>query len=118
MSAETRLTTLDVELTNPGQFLACCGLLELAGHLDPNALGWFDDRRFYLSGGHAELLEQFIWCTVTPLAATGAGNTPTDDSDNGEEKKEPKSPPVLLGDPFNLRLDWWEDDSANEAGFK
>jgi CRISPR-associated protein Csb3 len=31
-----------VDLTNPGQFFACCGLLELADRLWPGAEGWFE----------------------------------------------------------------------------
>lgn len=33
--------TVNVNVTNPGQFLACCGLLELADRLWPGAAGWF-----------------------------------------------------------------------------
>ena len=34
--------TVKVNVTNPGQFFACCGLLELADRLWPGAEGWFD----------------------------------------------------------------------------
>ncbi|MBI4454814.1 MAG: hypothetical protein HY644_02830 [Acidobacteria bacterium] len=37
-----------VDLTNPGQFFACCGLLELADRLWPGAQAWFDRRGFCL----------------------------------------------------------------------
>ncbi len=40
--------TIPVDLTNPGQFFACCGLLELADRLWPGAEGWFDTREFCL----------------------------------------------------------------------
>ena len=45
MSEPIRIT---VDPTNPGQFFACCGLLELADRLWPGAEGWFetDDREF------------------------------------------------------------------------
>lgn len=33
--------TVKVDVTNPGQFFACCGLLELADRLWPGAEGWF-----------------------------------------------------------------------------
>lgn len=33
--------TVQVDVTNPGQFFACCGLLELAHRLWPGAEGWF-----------------------------------------------------------------------------
>ncbi len=37
-----------VDPTNPGQFFACCGLLELADRLWPGAEGWFERDSFYL----------------------------------------------------------------------
>ncbi len=41
--------TVNVDLTNPGQFFACCGLLELAERLWPGAEGWFEDSAFQIS---------------------------------------------------------------------
>lgn len=38
--------TIPVDLTNPGQFFACCGLLELADRLWPGAEGWFEADHF------------------------------------------------------------------------
>ena len=35
-----------VDVTNPGQFFACCGLLELADRLWPGAEGWFEEGHF------------------------------------------------------------------------
>ena len=44
---------ISVDLTNPGQFFACCGLLELADRLWPGAEGWFDVcRGAFLLGRH------------------------------------------------------------------
>ena len=37
--------------TNPGQFLACCGLLELADRLWEGAEGWFKDGIFQIACG-------------------------------------------------------------------
>ena len=37
---------IPVDLSNPGQFFACCGLLELADRLWPGAEGWFERREF------------------------------------------------------------------------
>lgn len=39
---------IKVDVTNPGQFFACCGLLELAGRLWPGSEGWFDNSNFNL----------------------------------------------------------------------
>ena len=37
---------VNVDPTNPGQFFACCGLLELADRLWPGAEGWFEKGEF------------------------------------------------------------------------
>ncbi|MBA4192325.1 MAG: hypothetical protein C0467_30510 [Planctomycetaceae bacterium] len=39
---------VNVDPTNPGQFFACCGLLELADRVWPGAEGWFCDGRFHV----------------------------------------------------------------------
>lgn len=39
---------IPVDLTNPGQFFACCGLLELADRLWPGTEGWFEGKIFHL----------------------------------------------------------------------
>jgi CRISPR-associated protein Csx14 len=54
--------TIPVDLTNPGQFFACCGLLELADRLWPGAEGWFEEKRFHLrfAGNISELFARAI----------------------------------------------------------
>ncbi len=56
--------TVAVDPTNPGQFFACCGLLELADRLWPGTEGWFGEggREFHVTcddskGSLRELLE-------------------------------------------------------------
>lgn len=39
---------VNVDPTNPGQFFACCGLLELADRLWPGAEGWFTNSLFQI----------------------------------------------------------------------
>ena len=41
-----------LDATNPGQYFACCGLLEFADRLHAGAEAWFanDDREFHLNG--------------------------------------------------------------------
>ena len=39
---------INVDVTNPGQFFACCGLLELADRLWPGTEGWFEEAAFCL----------------------------------------------------------------------
>jgi CRISPR-associated protein Csx14 len=43
--------SVNVDPTNPGQFFACCGLLELADRLWPGAEGWFADGQFHVTCG-------------------------------------------------------------------
>ena len=52
--------TVKVDLTNPGQFFACCGLLELADRLWPGAEGWFEGDQFHIAcvGTLDELMEE------------------------------------------------------------
>src|SRR5437667_10381600 len=58
--------TLPVDLTNPGQFFACCGLLELADRLWPGAEGWFADGQFNVTceGTLAELTSRFAQAQI------------------------------------------------------
>jgi CRISPR-associated protein Csb3 len=40
---------INVDPANPGQFFACCGLLELADRLWQGAEGWFENGRFHIA---------------------------------------------------------------------
>jgi len=51
MSNPGPIIRINVDVTNPGQFFACCGLLELADRLWPGAEGWFDNATFNLCAG-------------------------------------------------------------------
>ena len=39
---------IDVDVTNPGQYFACCGLHELADRLWDGAEAWFGAREFII----------------------------------------------------------------------
>lgn len=105
---------IPVDLTNPGQFFACCGLLELADRLWPGAEGWFERQRF---------------CLVTPnrtatlnallTEAQGLQFDVGDDTDTGEDEGDNgdgigQIDPIRLTwrskDPA-LQLDWWSEKS-------
>jgi len=94
---------MDVHVTNPGQFFACCGVLELADRLWPEAEGCFQDTSFLIwgTGGLRQLIDRL----------QGAGLTQLDPADD-------KSSPIQIGEPFRLRLDWWQDDRAGGSGLK
>ncbi|MCC7409727.1 MAG: type I-U CRISPR-associated protein Cas8c [Phycisphaeraceae bacterium] len=64
---------VNVDVTNPGQFFACCGLLELADRLWPGAEGWFDGNCFHITGSS----ECSLGSLLDNLAASTVANTMT-----------------------------------------
>lgn len=94
---------VNVDLTNPGQFFACCGLLELADRIWPGAIGWFDADRFWISceGTLQELISQLSQTRLTQV----------DSSSN-------TSSPIRIEAPFHLVLDWWHDQKSGGKELK
>ncbi|MEN6437088.1 MAG: hypothetical protein ABFD97_00725 [Syntrophobacter sp.] len=87
---------VNVDLTNPGQFFACCGLLEMAHRIWPGAEGWFNDHRFSIAlqkqanGTLRHLIDQLsrsIWLE--------------------NKRRGCKSIYPIYCDFFSLELDWW-----------
>jgi len=99
-----------VDATNPGQFFACCGLLETADRLWGGAEGWFEGGAFLFrpldahSAAGATLAGLLRAVAEAPLQQTD----PADDY---------SSPVELLG-PFRLRLDWWKDTRSGGKPLK
>lgn len=60
---------INVDPTNPGQFFACCGLLELADRLWPGAEGWFESGEFKIdcAGDLHTLLAVLVMDTPTAV---------------------------------------------------
>jgi CRISPR-associated protein Csb3 len=88
---------INVDLTNPGQFFACCGLLELADRLwsGTGIQGAFSGSHFQLVAktedcSLRQIIQQFVEAEVRQL----------DVNDNAAS-------PLHLGKPFDLHLDWW-----------
>ncbi|HYN00552.1 MAG TPA: hypothetical protein VET25_12455, partial [Aestuariivirgaceae bacterium] len=95
-----------IDPTNPGQFFACCGLLELADRLGPGAEGWFEDGNFCISVGQQGVsLEKLLRAVLEVELRI-------------EEPDEPTTSPLTLAAPFNLRLDWWRDERSGGSTFK
>ena len=94
-----------VDPANPGQFFACCGLLELAARLHSGAEGCFAGTKEFVvagAGGLAALVE----------AIAGAELTHTDRAD-------PYSSPFVVGAPFRpLSVDWWATDRTGAKDLK
>lgn len=88
--------SVNVDPTNPGQFFACCGLLELADRLWPDGEGWFAEgnREFHVVAG-GDLAEL--------VGAVSAAELELVDDDIYSGR-------VKIGKPFRLLvLDWWHE---------
>jgi len=98
--------TVAVDPTNPGQFFACCGLLELADRLWPGAEGWFAE------GGR----EFKIACRGSlPELVSAIANAKLIQND----PDDPYSSPLTVADPFrSLSVDWWVTDSTGAKDLK
>ncbi len=95
-----KVTELPVDPYNPGQVLACCGLLELVSRRHGPILSHFHWDRcstFVLEVQEKDLahvLKELKRCSVEALAEDA----------------------LFLGEPFHLRLDWWlEKKAANRV---
>lgn len=102
----TPTITVKVDPTNPGQFFACCGLLELAQRLWPGAEGWFtpDGSKFYIAC--AGILSELV---LQITRAELIHNVPSDIY----------SSPITIGKPFfPLCVDWWETDRTGAKDLK
>lgn len=102
MSSTDATIRIYFEPFNPGQFFACCGLLELADRLWPGAEAWFEESHFHLTcdGSLEELLSTLADCEPVELLTL----------DNGLEVKPLIAPlrMALRGEAANtLTLDAW-----------
>lgn len=90
-----------VDPRSPGQFFACCGLLELADRLWSGAEGWFEDTAFCLRVSPTPRAPDV---TLASLLAAIA-RAPLRAVDAVDETASP----IQIESPFDLRLDWWTD---------
>lgn len=125
---------IPVDLTNPGQFFACCGLLELADRLGPGALGWFEGQEFQLrfDFSFAALIDALREFTITnTMSATQKARleelslmSKKDREKAGleDEKKSldalRREEPILFRSSFELRADWFKDENSGGVRFK
>ncbi len=94
--------SIPVDLLNPGQFFACCGLFELADRRWPDAgvCGHFEPGLFLLKANEgacslARLLTEFAEASFDVLDTT-----------------EVAASRLQIHAPFALRLDWWRSDAG------
>jgi CRISPR-associated protein Csx14 len=94
---------IQVDPTNPGQFFACCGLLEMAGRVSGSAEGRFDGDEFWIVGAGvlADLIATISNAELQQL-----------------DPEDVTASPIQIGPPFSLRLDWWKNDGPALGGLK
>lgn len=133
MSARTPNISVIVDVTNPGQFFACCGLLELADRLWPGAEGWFEGSTFDIacSGTFKEVLNQLAQSEIRSsltsaelgrleslLSKEKAALSGTEQEDKVQLQEKWRVERLSLTEPFNIWLDWWRDESAERTELK
>jgi CRISPR-associated protein Csb3 len=105
MKDSTPTISIPVDVANPGQFFACCGLFELADRLLRNAdvRAHFDAHRFHLT-------QRDTTCTISSILSEFAAAK----CEQLDPHDSAASALKLLA-PFNLRLDWWVKSEDNRA---
>lgn len=126
---------INVDVTNPGQFFACCGLLELADRLWPGAEGWFANNKFMIDciGSFKDLLDALDSCVLTntmtanqwarhqelnSMKTSDRKKDPTLDTETKELESLIRESPIRLKSPIELTLDWFTDSHSGGSRFK
>jgi len=136
MSQTTSTISVNVDVTNPGQFFACCGLLEVAHRLWPGAEGWFDlgNGTFALrvaddNGTLGELVNRVAECPIEGLTAeekeeladlerrkralrkAGSELSEAEENRRAELGRLTREGHLVLRH-FQLTLDWWQEEGT------
>ena len=99
-----------VDPMNPGQFFACCGLLELADRLWSGAEGWFEDGFFCLRDVRKRGTRDATLATLVVAIVQAALRAVNPDDETAS--------PIQIEGPFDLRLDWWTDKRSGGERLK
>jgi CRISPR-associated protein Csb3 len=105
-----------VDVTNPGHFFACCGLLELTDRLWPAAEGWFSQGAFHVRVAGPQV-------SVPMVVARLRGLRLQPDSPSADDKTCPlrlwdEGPSSDSRPRLPLRLDWWLDKKGVGGALK
>ncbi len=111
MSTHTPEPTICVNAdpTNPGQFFACCGLLELADRLWNGAAGWFGNDQFCIAPASGSPEQRGLAVLIDAICDASLEQIDADDD---------YSSPIRLGSPFDITLDWWLDARSGGKALK
>ena len=102
--SEVGPVTVRVDQTNPGQFFACCGLLEMADRLWRGAEGTFTDQVFSIRPARDQSHGEPAFADLmSAIAAASLRQVDIEDD---------TSSPIAIDAPFALRIDWWRDDRS------
>lgn len=127
--------------TNPGQFFACCGLLELSdrlwrggaeGSFSSSGLEFTISRKINPTDGDAaQLLAALAACPITSTMTEGQiarlkqllnqKKTTLSQQDAAEKSSLSElweRERIHIGKPFDVWVDWWGDDRAGGSKFK
>jgi len=135
MTRPTPSFSVNVDMTNPGQFFACCGLLELAHRLWPGVEGWFDVSKsvFAISSKDVpatleHLKDELSKCDISGLSEEERQERETLEAERRELKRQnqklhddkeerrkalgvlAREGVIWLGKPFDVALNWWQTD--------
>ncbi|HEV8259693.1 MAG TPA: hypothetical protein VGQ19_02920 [Burkholderiales bacterium] len=111
MRTPTPSFSVKVDATNPGQFFACCGLLELAHRRWRGAEGWFDNNRFNVCADAAPGTDIPQECLTWLRDSTFSRA-----DDRGE--KAIRAVQLVHADGLSLTLDWWIDWHGKKTALK
>ena len=119
MTTATPTITIPVDVTNPGQFFACCGLFELADRLWPGAEAWFEGETthsaFQIVASKSQpdsvddsptLRELLSNASLVSLDIRNEENV-SGDADDDDAPLDP----IVIQSPVRITLDWWSDKS-------
>lgn len=109
--------SIPVDPSNPGQFFASCGLLELAHLVWPGAEGWFTENFFQIALPDPSVkMDHF-------MARLRTAELDCDDQTLDEKVRPLRlslscGGPISESAPCSLRLDWWLDESGGGKSLK
>lgn len=137
MSTHSASITIPIDLTNPGQFFACCGLLELADRLWLGTEGWFEGEHFLVIGPPecslrsllGKLAEATVDNTMTPTEKQRLENLSSmkkrerDAIPGLEDERKSlealrRELPITLSGAIEFRVDWFCDEFGGGSRFK
>jgi hypothetical protein len=113
---ETREVRFTVNPTNPGQYFAACGLLELADRLWHGAEGRFESSSFQITATSQEVAP--LPNVIASLARGRVEAVPPENASTEDTSDAAWPLNLRLADLPPLRLDWWRDTRSGGKGLK